>query len=519
MIGITADFAAATDLRLAPRQEPTVFLPQRYCREVEKAGGLAIILPPTDSISAADRYLEQLTGLVISGGNFDIDPRYYGEAPIEQLGAIVHERTEFELTLARRALRRDVPILGICGGAQAINVAMGGSLYQDIGAQLPHAGEHQLSAQKEHGGHRIRIQPETLLAKAIGRGSVEVNTTHHQAIKALGKGLAVNALSEDGLIEGVESVRHTFVLGVQWHPEVLAPRRADQRRIFSLFVAAEAAITEDRGRAQIAGRRAAAAEELFYDRITVGITRLRADVGMHRPAPQNAFTLHAGFFHDAGRGGVIDITDRPHPVNIFLPECPADELLHGFGHVAFAPVRPRENEPSSHFSPLTRAIIMPITCFVFGPLDRPVIGLADIPREQTHAHILQGLIETTVGAPTDIAGDFRILRVPAKNRLSIRKFYFSQSQAFSFECFGWRCHSRRVPIKFMIAEFRVPSTNIQELPGQRSRSLSKKPHVGGVAAGQCNNKLLRDPITWRQDLSTLRADSLARRSLPGWAES
>jgi putative glutamine amidotransferase len=238
VIGITADFAAATDPRLAPRQEPTIFLHQRYCREVEKAGGLAIILPPTNSMSAADRYLEQLTGLIISGGNFDIDPRYYGEPPIEQLGALVHQRTEFELKLARRALRRDLPILGICGGAQAINVAMGGSLYQDIGAQLPHAGEHQLSAEKEHGGHRIRIQPETLLAKAIGRGSVEVNTTHHQAIKALGKGLAVNAISEDGLIEGVESVRHSFVLGVQWHPEVLAPRRADQRRIFSLFVSA-----------------------------------------------------------------------------------------------------------------------------------------------------------------------------------------------------------------------------------------------------------------------------------------
>jgi putative glutamine amidotransferase len=237
VIGITADFAAGAKPGSPSPREPTVFLHQRYCREVERAGGLPIILPPVSSTSASDRQLAQIDGLVVSGGNFDIHPRYYGERPIDGLGTIIQQRTEFELALVRGALRRDLPILGICGGAQAINVALGGSLYQDIAGQLPEAGEHQLSARRERAGHPIQIQPGTFLAKATGRRTVEVNTTHHQAIKKLGKGLVVNAVAPDGVIEGVESVRHSFVLGVQWHPEVLAPRRADQRRIFSLFVA------------------------------------------------------------------------------------------------------------------------------------------------------------------------------------------------------------------------------------------------------------------------------------------
>jgi putative glutamine amidotransferase len=238
VIGITADFTAGTKAGAASPQEPTIFLYQRYCREVQRAGALPVILPPANSASTSARYLAPIDGLIVSGGAFDIHPRYYREQAIEGLGTIIQQRTKFELALVRGALRRDLPILGICGGAQAINVALGGSLYQDIATQLPLAAEHQLSARREHGGHLVRIQSGTLLAKAIGRRTVEVNTTHHQAIKNLGEGLIVDATANDGVIEGVESLRHRFVLGVQWHPEALAPRRADQRRIFSLFVAA-----------------------------------------------------------------------------------------------------------------------------------------------------------------------------------------------------------------------------------------------------------------------------------------
>jgi putative glutamine amidotransferase len=235
LIGITADLSGVPSNRTHNQSEPTLFLPQRYVSAVEQAGAIALILPANHSSRGLSRYMNTLDGLVISGGDFDIHPRYYGEKPINQLGTIKPQRTEFELELATSALKRDLPVLGICGGAQVINVMLGGSLYQDIAVQLPDAGEHQQSSRKRVGGHRVQVQDGTRLHKIIGRQSLEVNTTHHQAIKTLGRGLVVNAVAGDGVIEGIESTHHEFVLGLQWHPEVLAPRQMLQRRIFLAF--------------------------------------------------------------------------------------------------------------------------------------------------------------------------------------------------------------------------------------------------------------------------------------------
>lgn len=237
LIGITADVFDASGNGANNYREPTLFLPQRYCRAVERAGGIALILPANHSSTALRRVLSLLNGLVISGGNFDIHPRFFGEKPIKQLGIIKSQRTEFELELTAAALKHDLPVLGICGGAQAINVVLGGSLYQDIATQLPGAGEHQQSANKLIGGHHVRVQYGTRLHAIVQRQILEVNTTHHQAVKILGRDLVTNALAEDGVIEGIESTKHRFVLGLQWHPEVLAPRRLLQRRIFSAFAA------------------------------------------------------------------------------------------------------------------------------------------------------------------------------------------------------------------------------------------------------------------------------------------
>ena len=238
LIGITADLSEATRRRSAAHRESTIFLPQRYCREVENGGGVPIVLPFTRSRALLRRLIGRLDGLLISGGNFDIHPSYYNEKPIKQIGAIKEERTEFELEMTQLALKQDLPLLGICGGAQAINVVLGGSLYQDIATQAPHADQHEQGAKKEIGGHKVIIARGTRLEKILRRRSLEVNTTHHQAVKEIGKGLVVNATAEDGLIEGIESPRHSFVLGVQWHPEVLAPRSSSQRRVFSAFVRA-----------------------------------------------------------------------------------------------------------------------------------------------------------------------------------------------------------------------------------------------------------------------------------------
>ena len=235
-IGITADISAAPKRRFTASNEPTIFLPRRYNRAVEMSGGIPLLLPFTASRALIRQYIDRLDGLVISGGAFDIHPSYYNENPIKEIGAIKEERTEFELEMTHLALKRDLPLLGICGGAQAINVVLGGSLYQDIATQAPHADQHEQGAKKEIGGHKVIIARGTRLEKILRRRTLEVNTTHHQAVKEIGKGLIVNAIAEDGLIEGIESSRHSFVLGVQWHPEVLAPRHVPQRRIFSFFI-------------------------------------------------------------------------------------------------------------------------------------------------------------------------------------------------------------------------------------------------------------------------------------------
>ena len=236
LIGVTADVSEPSVKRAKDHREPTLFVPQRYLTAIEQAGAIPLVLAPNQTSSALRRLVDLLDGLLITGGNFDIHPRFYGERPIPELGILKPRRTEFELEMAASALKQDLPVLGICGGAQAINVALGGSLYQDIETLLPAAGSHQQSAKKSTGGHPIRVKDNTQLQAIVGQQTLEVNTTHHQAVKKLGRGLVVNAIADDGVIEGIESTEHRFVLGVQWHPEVLAPRRSAQRRIFSCFV-------------------------------------------------------------------------------------------------------------------------------------------------------------------------------------------------------------------------------------------------------------------------------------------
>jgi putative glutamine amidotransferase len=238
LIGITADMSGVAANGTGAAQEPTLFLPQRYYHAVQKAGGMSLVLPPIGSRPALCKTLRRLDGILISGGNFDIHPIYYGEKPISALGAIKRERTEFELELIDLALKQDLPLLGICGGAQAINVALGGSLYQDIATELPNANQHEQGAKKEKGGHPIEIHPGTRLRQIVQKQTLEVNTTHHQAVRKVGKGLRVNATAKDGLIEGIESRDHRFVLGVQWHPEALVGQDPYQRRIFSSFISA-----------------------------------------------------------------------------------------------------------------------------------------------------------------------------------------------------------------------------------------------------------------------------------------
>ena len=237
LIGITADISSSG--RLSEKfKDSTLFLPERYVAAIQRAGGIPVVLPANPNKAAVRRLLETLNGLVLSGGDFDIHPRCYGERALRELGEIKAARTEFELEIFGAALKRDLPVLGICGGAQAINVALGGSLYQDIAAQLGSIGAYEHTSKNPDGGHAIRVTPGTRLFDIVKRLKLKVNTRHHQAIKRPGRDLIVSAVAGDGVIEGIESTEHQFVLGLQWHPELLVPQQPQQRRIISSFVQA-----------------------------------------------------------------------------------------------------------------------------------------------------------------------------------------------------------------------------------------------------------------------------------------
>ena len=201
------------------------FLPAIYTDGVNLAGGTAVLLPPQPD--SPDRVLDGLDGLIITGGR-DLDPAGYGQQRHPETDEPVpanQQRDAWEIALVRGAIRRGMPVLGICRGAQVINVALGGTLFQDIPTQCPGKLEHRNAEKYEHCFHDVRILPNTWLSRLYPDiVTRRVNTIHHQAIDALGEGLVVEALSEpDGVVEAVRWEGHCFVVGVQWHPEFLKP--------------------------------------------------------------------------------------------------------------------------------------------------------------------------------------------------------------------------------------------------------------------------------------------------------
>jgi putative glutamine amidotransferase len=203
-----------------PRAEREVFrLRDDYVRSVEKAGGLPLIFAPGRP-DDTPQLLDHVAGLVLTGGA-DMDPGLYGEERHPQLGHVFRERDEFEIALVREALRRDLPVLAICRGHQVLNVATGGTLFQDIPSQVPGAGAHDPDVERWETCHDVQILPETRLREILGTEKVAVNSFHHQSVKQLGRDLVVSAHSPDGVVEGIEMPRGTkrFVVGVQWHPE------------------------------------------------------------------------------------------------------------------------------------------------------------------------------------------------------------------------------------------------------------------------------------------------------------
>ena len=233
LIGITCNLETVTDRRGATVTR--LFVPRDYSDAILAAGGCPVLLSvvPRDWVS---RVVQRLDGVVISGGAFDVPPAYYGEAPHPRLGPLCEERSAFEREVCLEAMAQHRPLLGICGGMQLLNVVLGGSLFQDLG-ERDGTQEHQQPQQKRIPQHSVTLAPESRLATVCGAARVEVNSTHHQAVKRLGQGLLVSAQAPDGVIEGVEGADGSFVLGVQWHPEAM-PERPEQAAIYAALVQA-----------------------------------------------------------------------------------------------------------------------------------------------------------------------------------------------------------------------------------------------------------------------------------------
>jgi putative glutamine amidotransferase len=210
--------AAVEQARWAVWDATATLLPISYSREVQRAGGIAWLMPPDRAVpDPPDDWLDRIDALVLAGGG-DILPASYGAEPDPLTGRTWPDRDNFEITLARRAVERRMPVLGICRGMQLLNVALGGSLDQHLPDRL--GSERHLRSPGEFGEHEVRLEPGSLAARSVGGETTAVKSHHHQGIDRLGDGLVASGWAiPDDLVEAIELPVEAYALGVLWHPE------------------------------------------------------------------------------------------------------------------------------------------------------------------------------------------------------------------------------------------------------------------------------------------------------------
>ena len=196
---------------------PWYAIRENYFTAIEECGGIGIGIP--HNTDDANLLLKKADGLLITGGNFDINPNIFGENNIHSSVKLKEQRTKFEMLASEIILNDNKPLLGICGGEQLINVLYQGTLIQHIPDEIENYLEHEQANPRNEAGHSIFIKENTRLHKIISKKTIMVNSAHHQAVKKPGEGLVINAFSEDGVIEGIEDPSMNFCIGVQWHPE------------------------------------------------------------------------------------------------------------------------------------------------------------------------------------------------------------------------------------------------------------------------------------------------------------
>ncbi len=243
LIGLTSNFSPPSEGKLG-----TITIGEAYIQAVLRAGGLPVVIPVGLSESETEALFSRLDGILLTGGG-DIHPDLFQGAPHPRVYGIDERRDQLEIRLVQLAADRGKPFLGICRGIQVINVALGGTLYTDIGGQMAGASRHDYYPDIPRGflAHAVSVAPGSRLAGCLGGEHFEVNSLHHQGIERLASGLVAVAHAPDSLVEGVELPGHPFGLGVQWHPEWLQ-EHASQRQLFQGLVQAAANQSDGSGR-------------------------------------------------------------------------------------------------------------------------------------------------------------------------------------------------------------------------------------------------------------------------------
>lgn len=218
------------------------FVKEGYYKAITRVGGLAILLPVTDNESVISGYYSICDGIILSGGP-DVDACYFGEENMPCAGEISPIRDSMEIKLARLCLDMDKPILGICRGCQVLNIAAGGSIFQDIYQQYQQSEsikaplKHMQQAPKWYPTHSIRIKKESMLHDIFKQDEIRVNSFHHQAISTTAERFTIAAAAKDGVIEAITNERKTFTVGVQWHPELMFSKYDNQLALFERMIA------------------------------------------------------------------------------------------------------------------------------------------------------------------------------------------------------------------------------------------------------------------------------------------
>jgi len=219
------------------REKPIIYSNRSYIQAVEYVGGMPVLIPVLQDLSGLQTLLSRLDGLLLPGGP-DVDPRLYNQQPHELLGKINPSLDALELALARWAIDKEIPTLGICRGMQLLNVAMRGDLHQDLGERCPDTWQQHCNWDQPRNEliHRVAVQPGSQMEKLLGKSVVGANSLHHQAINRPGKGIVISGYSEDGVTELMEIPDHPFMVGTQCHPEEIYLDEPAWARLFTAFV-------------------------------------------------------------------------------------------------------------------------------------------------------------------------------------------------------------------------------------------------------------------------------------------